>query len=241
MSIGIENNLYNSKYNNQVKSKTKKDNIKNKEKENVQASKSDKSNEEILIDEQLEEFKNNCEQKDVIPDKYQIINSLLSLNSGVKSSVIIDPKVLRKMNEPEIAEKLKTFAEEIPKVEKMMQSWYKSANIEVISHGWIIDKDGNLSGWSITKTKEKKKDYTYWNKERLEKMRKEKKEKERLEKKREEKKTEKKRQEKKLEKKKLEKKDDEKRKVKKSQINNAKRYNDSKLRAINMSIINITR
>lgn len=244
MGMGIENSVYNSRYNTQIRPKSKRETLKNKEKENVQDNK--KNEELIAVDERFEEFQENFEGEELLPDGYRVINSILSLNSGAKSSVIIDPKILRRMNEPEIAKKLKNISEELPKTEKMIQAWYKNSNIEVISHGWIIDKDGNLSSWSITRTKQKKKDYMYLTKERLEKIRKEKKEKERLEKKRlekkkEEKRIEKKREEKRLEKKRLEKKEKEKNKVKKSQINNAKMYNDSKLKAINMRIINITR
>lgn len=252
MSMGIVNNMYSSRYSNSIKSKTKKDDVKSKDKESVKNREQNDINEnlndreQILVDEQYEEFKENCNQKELLPESYRVINSLLSLNKSARSSVIIDPKVLKRINEPEVAKKLKDISEELPRTERMIQSWYKNSNVEIVSHGWIIDKDGNLSSWTITRTKQKKKDYTYWTKERLEKMRKEKKEKEKLEKKRlekkeQEKRAEKKREQKRLEKKRIEKKEKEEKKVKKSQLNNAKRYNDTKLRAITASIINITR
>lgn len=243
MSLDIISD-YNYRYNkvNNAKNKETKKNTEKSEKSDDKTTDKvlDKNNQlnEILDTtanskwEQYKEFFDSFSDQSALPPYMDLLSTT---TPDPKSCIMIDKNYLKNLNNQEAFEEYKSMLNEIAKIDKLASQWYKNSNMEVVARGWIIDKNGNVSGWSITRTKTEKKKYSYIDKEKLEKIRKEKKEKE---KKREKIRKEKEEDEKHL-KKLREKKEKEKKKVSKSQIKNAKRYNATKLNMIS-SLLNKT-
>lgn len=227
---------YNSKTNNkgtkEIKSKDK--NIKDK---NTKEIKQITDKEQVEPQQQYKEFCEMYNNKKILP-LYNDLMPILKSSLKPKPCILIDKRFINQMSNSEVHEKYKNMLEDIEKMEEQVIKWYKNFDVELVAHGWIIDKDGNMSGWAITRTKQKKKKYTYYDKEKLEKLRKEKKEKEKRLKEKEEKKyLEKKRLEKEEKKKRL-KKEEQKKRASASQLKNASRYNTKKLEILNNTILN---
>jgi hypothetical protein len=74
-------------------------------------------------------------------------------SSYPKTSFSISPAFLKKMEtDPAAAAKGKEILDGIPAAEEWLRNMLKQNGMEYISGGVMIDADGNMSSWSVTKT-----------------------------------------------------------------------------------------
>lgn len=89
-----------------------------------------------------------------------------------RSKIIVDPRFMQKMwNDPELKKEYEGYFEEMDRMAERRKQQYRRAGYEVVSSGYIVDKDGGISCWSITRTIKKKKGFLETLSERNKKLR----------------------------------------------------------------------
>jgi hypothetical protein len=76
----------------------------------------------------------------------------LGTSSSIK--VAIDPKFQDKLaNDPELAAEYEQFFADLPAAEETLRNNVHAMGAELVDGGVNIDKEGNITSWSVTKTK----------------------------------------------------------------------------------------
>lgn len=70
-----------------------------------------------------------------------------------KSNITVDPEFLAKTeNDPELKAKYLSDIEDIKQADMMFSKQQSANGVKIVSQGWFIDKNGEISSWVITKT-----------------------------------------------------------------------------------------
>jgi len=70
-------------------------------------------------------------------------------------NVLIDSRYIEKMrNDPEIAKEGDEILSGIPAADREMRDRFASGDMELLDHGTVIDKDGNIAGWCSVRTRQ---------------------------------------------------------------------------------------
>lgn len=73
--------------------------------------------------------------------------------SGYKANITVDPEYLaRTENDPELKAKYLSDIEDIKQADMMFSKQQSANDVKIISQGWYIDKNGEISSWVISKT-----------------------------------------------------------------------------------------
>lgn len=89
-----------------------------------------------------------------------------------RSKIIVDPRFMQRMwNDPELKKEYEDYFEELDRMAERRKQQYRRAGYEVVSSGYIVDKDGGISCWTITRTIKKKKGFLATLSERNKKLR----------------------------------------------------------------------
>ena len=77
-----------------------------------------------------------------------------ALGTGGGIKVAIDPQFQDKLaNNPELAAEYEQFFADLPAAEETFRNKVSAMGAEVVDGGVNIDKEGNITSWSVTKTK----------------------------------------------------------------------------------------
>lgn len=73
--------------------------------------------------------------------------------SGYKANITVDPEYLaRTENDPELKAKYLSDIKDIKQADMMFSKQQSANGVKIISQGWYIDKNGEISSWVISKT-----------------------------------------------------------------------------------------
>lgn len=70
-----------------------------------------------------------------------------------KANITVDPEFLAKTeNDPELKAKYLSDVEDIKQADMLFSKQQSANGVKIISQGWFIDKNGDISSWVISKT-----------------------------------------------------------------------------------------
>ncbi len=73
--------------------------------------------------------------------------------SGYNANIMVDPEYLaRTENDPELKAKYLSDIKDIKQADMMFSKQQSANGVKIISQGWYIDKNGEISSWVISKT-----------------------------------------------------------------------------------------
>lgn len=73
--------------------------------------------------------------------------------SGYNVNIMVDPEYLaRTENDPELKAKYLSDIKDIKQADMMFSKQQSANGVKIISQGWYIDKNGEISSWVISKT-----------------------------------------------------------------------------------------
>lgn len=73
--------------------------------------------------------------------------------SGYNANITVDPEYLAKTEkDPELKAKYLSDIEDIKQADMMFSKQQSANGVKIISQGWFIDKNGDISSWVMTKT-----------------------------------------------------------------------------------------
>ena len=82
------------------------------------------------------------------------ISAADALGTGGGIKVAIDPKFQERLaNNPDLAAEYEQFFADLPAAEETLRNNVHAMGAELVDGGVNIDKDGNITSWSVTKTK----------------------------------------------------------------------------------------
>lgn len=95
-----------------------------------------------------------------------------SYSRSYRSKIIVDPRFMAKMwNDPELKKEYEDYFKDLDKMAERRKQQYRRSGYEVISSGYIVDKDGGISSWVMTRKIKKKKGFLQTMAERNKKLR----------------------------------------------------------------------
>lgn len=95
-----------------------------------------------------------------------------SFSRSYNSKIIVDPRFMVRMwNDPELKKEYEDYFKDLDRIAERRKQQYRRAGYEVISSGYIVDKDGGISSWVMTRKIKKKKGFLQTMAERNKKLR----------------------------------------------------------------------